>query len=57
LKVFDILGNEVAELINERQIAGSYTTDFNAANLPSGLYFARLTAGNKTEVIKMTLLK
>ena len=57
IKVFDILGNEVAELINERQIAGSYKTNFNAANLPSGLYFARLTAGNKTEVIKMTLLK
>ena len=57
LKVYDILGNEVATLVNEQQQAGVYRTDFNAANLPSGLYFARITANNFTQVVKMTLLK
>lgn len=57
LKVFDILGNEVATLVNEERSAGTYRSEFSAADLPSGLYFARITAGNFTNVVKMTLLK
>jgi hypothetical protein len=57
LKVYDVLGNEVAILVNEQRSAGVYRTDFNAANLPSGMYIARLTANEFTQVVKMTLLK
>ena len=42
LKVFDLLGSEVAELVNGEIEAGSYDISFNAANLPSGVYFYRL---------------
>jgi len=57
LKVYDILGNEVAELVNEEQSAGSYRTDFNGASLASGLYIAKFQAGNYSNTIKMSLLK
>jgi len=57
LTVYDVLGNEIATLVNEEQQAGNYRTDFNALNLPSGMYFARITAGSFTNVVKMTLLK
>jgi hypothetical protein len=57
LKVYDILGNEVATLVNEEQPAGSYRADFNGNKLSSGLYIAQLTAANYTQTIKMSLLK
>ena len=57
LKIYDILGNEIATIVNEQQAAGSYRVDYNANNKPAGLYFARLSANNFTKVIKMTLLK
>ena len=57
LKVYDVLGNEVASLVNEQQQAGVYSADFNADNLPSGMYFARITANEFTQVVKMILLK
>jgi hypothetical protein len=57
LKVYDILGNEIATLVNEEQDAGVYRADFDAAGLTSGLYITRITAGNFTDTIKMTLLK
>ncbi|MCY7362334.1 MAG: T9SS type A sorting domain-containing protein, partial [Ignavibacteria bacterium] len=57
LKVFDVLGNEVAALVNEKQNAGSYTVDFDGADFPSGIYFYKLETGNFSEVKKMTLLK
>ncbi|RJP72966.1 MAG: M20/M25/M40 family metallo-hydrolase [Ignavibacteriales bacterium] len=67
LKVFDILGREVATLVNEEKPAGNYKVVFsakggsasggNAANLPSGVYFYRLTAGNLVETKSMMLLK
>jgi hypothetical protein len=57
LNVYDILGNEVAELVNEEQSAGTYRADFSANNLASGLYIAKLQAGNYTKTIKMSLLK
>jgi hypothetical protein len=57
LKVFDILGNEVASLVNEQQQAGVYRADFTADKLSSGMYFARITANEFTQIVKMILLK
>jgi len=57
LKVYDILGNEVATLINEEQSAGTYRADFTGSDLASGLYIAQLKAGNYLKTIKMTLIK
>ncbi len=57
LKVFDILGNEVATLANENYSVGNYKADFNGDNLPSGLYIVRITAGNFIQTKKMMLLK
>jgi hypothetical protein len=57
LKVYNILGKEVATLVNEQQIAGKYNFNFKANNLASGIYIYKLTAGNFTSVKKLTLLK
>ena len=57
LKVFDVLGNEVATLVNEYKTAGSYEVEFNASSMPSGLYFYRIKAGSFVETKKMLLLK
>jgi hypothetical protein len=57
LKVYDVLGNEVATLVNEVQNAGVYKADFSGSDLASGLYIAKITAGNYTNTIKMSLLK
>jgi hypothetical protein len=45
LKVYDILGNEVATLVDEEKVAGSYSVSFDAGNLASGLYIYKLTVG------------
>ena len=57
LKVFDVLGREVATLINGVQESGYKSVDFNANNLSSGIYFYRLSAGSFTETKKLLLLK
>ncbi len=57
LKVYDVLGNEVAKLVNGHKPAGKYEINFNAPSLPSGVYFYRINAGNYTAVKKMLLLK
>ena len=59
LKVFDILGNQVAELVNEYQNAGSYSIQFSSNNLQltSGTYFYELRAGDFVSVKKMLMLK
>lgn len=57
LKVFDMLGREVATLLNEPKNAGSYTVQFNATHLSSGIYYAKLQSGNNVQVKKMLLLK
>ncbi|HCA43093.1 MAG TPA: hypothetical protein DEP28_07555 [Bacteroidetes bacterium] len=57
LKVFDALGREVATLVNNELNSGSYTYDFNAGKLGSGIYFYKLTSGNFNEVKKMMLIK
>lgn len=57
LKVFDMLGREVAELVNENQPEGYYKVEFNAADLPSGIYFYQLKTGKYTAIKKMLLIK
>ena len=67
LKIYDVLGNEVATLVNEEKIKGNYEVKFsttggvtsggNIYNLPSGIYFYRLQAGSFVETNKMILLK
>jgi hypothetical protein len=57
LKVFDILGREVATLVNEVKPAGRFEVEFNASELPTGTYIYRLTAGNYQTINKMLLLK
>ncbi len=57
LKVYDVLGNEVATLVNEEKPAGSYEVEFNASQLSSGVYFYKLTAGSFTDTKKMILLR
>lgn len=57
LKVYDMLGNEVATLLNEYKEAGKHSVEFNADNLPSGLYFYKLSVGNFSTVRKMLLMK
>jgi hypothetical protein len=57
LKIYDILGNEIATLIDEQKSPGIYEVEFNAGEMPNGIYFYKLTSGVFTEVKKMTLLK
>ncbi len=65
LKIYDVLGREVATLVNEFKNAGSYSVSWNATGLPSGVYFYRMQAhplnngqaGNYTETKKLLLLK
>ena len=57
LKVFDMLGKEVASLINEKKPAGTYETNFNATGLASGVYIYKLSAGSYTSTMKMTILR
>ena len=57
IKIFDILGNEIETLINEEKPAGTYKITWNAENLPSGVYFYQLRAGDFVQTKKMLLLK
>jgi hypothetical protein len=57
MKVYDLLGNEVADLVNEEKPAGNYKVDFDASNLSSGIYYYRLVTGSFTDTKKMILLK
>jgi carboxyl-terminal processing protease len=57
LKVFDLLGREVATLVNEEKRAGSYEVTFNGKNLSSGVYFYRLQAGEFVQTKKLILQK
>jgi hypothetical protein len=63
LNIYDVLGNEITTLVNEEKSIGSYQADFNASNLPSGIYFYKLqvyasgSAGTFVETKKMILLK
>ena len=67
LKVYDVLGNEIATLVNEEKPPGTYEVEFsakggsafggNAYNLPSGIYYYQLKAGSFVQTKKMVYLK
>ena len=62
IKVYDMLGTEVAELVNETKAAGFYETTFEASNLSSGVYIYRITAMNGERILfseskRMILMK
>jgi len=57
LVVYDIRGKEIVTLVNQVQQAGHHTATFNANNLASGMYFARLKAEGKVQMRKMMLTK
>jgi hypothetical protein len=57
LNVYDVLGREVTVLVNAKQEAGEYSVAWNAATMPSGVYFCRLRAGTFTGIRKLLLLR
>jgi hypothetical protein len=57
LVVYDVTGKQVAELVNKQMNAGSFTADFDASHLSSGVYFYRISTDNFTDVKKMMLIK
>ena len=57
LKVYDVLGNEIATIVNEEKPIGIYEVEFDATGLPSGIYFYKLRAGTFVETKKMVLMK
>jgi hypothetical protein len=57
LKIFNTLGKEIETLINEENATGTYELVWNAANLPSGVYFYQLKAGDFMALKKMIILK
>jgi len=57
LKIYHLLGKEMAVLINERLHAGKYEISWNATQFPSGVYFLKLQAGQSMDVKKMSLIK
>ncbi|MEE9431500.1 MAG: T9SS type A sorting domain-containing protein [Melioribacteraceae bacterium] len=57
LKVYDALGKEIVMLVNESKSAGNYSVNFNAENLPSGVYYYQLKFGSYSQTKKMLLLK
>ena len=57
IRVYDVLGREVATLVNERKSSGSYQVDFDAHSLSGGVYFYRMQAGSFTETKKLVLVK
>ncbi|MHB8338621.1 MAG: T9SS type A sorting domain-containing protein [Ignavibacteriaceae bacterium] len=57
IKVYDLLGKEVASLVNEEKNSGSYSAEFNGSKLSSGVYFYRMQAGSFVETKKLILMK
>ena len=57
LKVYDILGTEITTLVNENKPAGNYEAEFDASQLPSGMYIYKLQSGSFSDVKKMLLTK
>ncbi|NNL21183.1 MAG: T9SS type A sorting domain-containing protein [Ignavibacteriaceae bacterium] len=57
IKVYDVLGNEVATLVNEEKPAGRYEVEFSGAELTSGIYFYQIKAGSFVDTKKMILMK
>jgi hypothetical protein len=56
LKVFDVLGNEVAALVNEKQNAGTYEVDFDGSNFSSGVYYYKLVWTGANGIVRTVIL-
>ncbi len=57
LAVYDVLGREISVLVNEKQRAGNYSVEFNAGNLPTGVYLYKLQSGEFFNAKKMLLIR
>jgi hypothetical protein len=57
IKVYDVLGNEVATIVNEEKPAGSYEVEFDGTGLTSGIHFYQLSAQNYIKTLKMMFIK
>jgi len=57
MKIYDIAGKELATLVSDPYLAGTYQIDFNASKLSSGIYFYRIIAGDFSMTKKMILIK
>jgi xylan 1,4-beta-xylosidase len=57
LKIFDVLGKEIATIVNQNQVSGKYSYEWNASDYVSGIYFYQITAGDLVRIKKMMLLK
>jgi photosystem II stability/assembly factor-like uncharacterized protein len=57
IKIFDILGEEIAVIVNEQKVPGTYEVNWNAKEYPSGIYFYRIESGDFAETKKMVLIK
>jgi hypothetical protein len=57
IRIYDLIGNEIETLVNEEKPVGTYELTWNASNLPSGVYFYQLQAGDFVETKKMILMK
>lgn len=57
IEVFNALGERISELVNSKLAAGNYSVDFNGENLPSGIYFYRISTGEFAQTNKMILVK
>ena len=57
IKIYNVLGKEIAALVDEYREAGNYDVEFNASNLSSGVYYYQLKSGSFIQTRKMTLVK
>jgi len=57
LRVFDVMGSEIITLVNEQKTSGTHSVLFDASNIPSGVYFYTLTAGDFVSTKKMMLVR
>ena len=57
LKIYDVVGREIAALVNEQKNSGNYEVEFNGSGFTSGIYFYRLIAGNFIDTKKMLMIK
>jgi hypothetical protein len=56
LSIYDIQGRKIITLINQKELVGEYTKKFDATNLPAGIYFVRLIAGDIIETKKIVVI-
>jgi flagellar hook assembly protein FlgD len=57
ITIYDVLGREIASLLDEVKQPGTYSVTWNGAGYPSGMYFCRMVAGSYTSTVKMVLAK